>query len=267
MNEWKGEWEWHPSPFRKGWGKRGDKRGRKRIEPTHISTSHKGSFCSQEFGKTIAVLLNPCPLRQAYESPAFVSSLTTFSISSRSHWDVSLTISTSFGRKWQHGSFFLFFFFPPSPFLPLTCPKKCSTAWCTNSSPSAWCPSLLGSDLGLSRRCSPCCSFEQFQQRTGLRWHLEMPEQTTERKNTPECLVSRSCVRCHSFSWTFTSMPATVRGSKPSHTSMTKVSPVARKTLTASVWVMPRRLWLLTSRILIPTFRRPSRAAAPLQLT
>lgn len=114
MNEWKGEWEWHPSPFRKGWGKRGDKRGRKRIEPTHISTSHKGSFCSQEFGKTIAVLLNPCPLRQAYESPAFVSSLTTFSISSRSHWDVSLTISTSFGRKWQHGSFFFFFFFPLS---------------------------------------------------------------------------------------------------------------------------------------------------------
>lgn len=65
----------------------------------------------------------------------------------------------------------------------------------------------------------------------------------------------------------FTSMPGAFPGSKPSQTSMTNVSPVARKTLTASVWVMPSRLWLPTSRILIPTFRRPSRAAAPLELT
>lgn len=63
-------------------------------------------------------------------------------------------------------------------------PKKYTTAWCTNSSPSAWCPSLPGSDRGLWMRCSPCCFFEQFQQQTGLQWHLETPGANDKEKKT-----------------------------------------------------------------------------------
>lgn len=69
------------------------------------------------------------------------------------------------------------------------------------------------------------------------------------------------------MSVSLTSMAAALPGSKPSHTSMNRVSPTARSTRTASVWVMPSRLWLLTSKIRMPTSRRPSLAAAPLELT
>lgn len=68
-------------------------------------------------------------------------------------------------------------------------------------------------------------------------------------------------------SWCLTSTAATFRGSKPSHTSMPRESPTARSTRTASVCVIPSRLWLFTSRIRMPTCSRPSLAAAPVELT
>lgn len=64
-----------------------------------------------------------------------------------------------------------------------------------------------------------------------------------------------------------TSMAAAALGSKPSHTSTSSASPTLRSICTASVWVIPSKLWWFTSRIRIPTFRRPSRAAAPEELT
>lgn len=67
--------------------------------------------------------------------------------------------------------------------------------------------------------------------------------------------------------WGLTSTAATLCGSKPSHTSMTRESPTARRTLTASVWVIPSRLWLFTSRMRMPTCSLPSLAAAPVELT
>ncbi|TNN60527.1 hypothetical protein EYF80_029250 [Liparis tanakae] len=48
---------------------------------------------------------------------------------------------------------------------------------------------------------------------------------------------------------------------------MTRESPTARRTRTASVCVIPSRLWLFTSRIRMPTCSRLSLAAAPLELT
>lgn len=64
-----------------------------------------------------------------------------------------------------------------------------------------------------------------------------------------------------------TSMAAAALGSKPSHTSTRSASPTLRSICTASVCVIPSKLWWFTSRILIPIFRRPSRAAAPEELT
>lgn len=67
--------------------------------------------------------------------------------------------------------------------------------------------------------------------------------------------------------WRLTSTEVTFCGSKPSHTSMLRESPTARSTRTASVCVMPSKLWLFTSRMRMPTCSRPSLAAAPTELT
>lgn len=83
-------------------------------------------------------------------------SLTTFSISSRSHWDVSLTISTSCRKGQTEECYFSIHVTD----VPALCDAE--------SSPSAWCQSLQDSGLCLLMRCSPYCSYEQYQMQTGL---------------------------------------------------------------------------------------------------
>lgn len=129
-------------------------------------------------------------------------------------------------------------------------------------------------------RCSPCCSYGRCRWQMGWQWCRERPGY---RHKQDGCLKFLSKIKtdwvilgkstydqhCWQFvcSWCLTSTPVIFCGSNPSHISMTRESPTARSTRTASVWVIPSRLWLFTSRIRIPTFSLLSLAAAPLELT